>query len=147
MDIIKMACTDVCLEDKKQILYNTRRIMESYRDLKKYVSNAVSDEREVKDSIYDCLKGENIQLKAIKQSKMMTAMMITNIERALKEMEEESIQAGTEYKFKAFKMYYVEGLTFEEIAEQLGSGKNSPANWNKKMLKKMAVKLYGINAV
>mgnify|MGYP000151286643 FL=1 len=78
---------------------------------------------------------------------MVTAMMIINIDRALTELETESRKEGTLYKYEAFRMHYIDGLTFEEIADQLDCGKNSPSNWCKAILKKMSVKLFGINGI
>ena len=116
--------------EKKKTLYNTRRLMESYIDLKKYINNAITEEEEVAE-----------------EAKMVTAMMIINIDRALTELEAESRKEGTLYKFEAFRMHYIDGLTFEEIADRLNCGKNSPSNWSKAILKKMSVKLFGINGI
>lgn len=85
--------------------------------------------------------------KSVKEAKMVTAMMIINIDRALTELETESRKEGTLYKYEAFRMHYIDGLTFEEIADQLDCGKNSPSNWCKAILKKMSVKLFGINGI
>ena len=63
------------------------------------------------------------------------------------ELETESRKEGTLYKYEAFRMHYIDGLTFEEIADQLDCGKNSPSNWCKAILKKMSVKLCGINGI
>lgn len=148
---VRRAYAEVRAEDKraerKKTLYNTRKLMESYIDLKKYIKNAISEEEEVTEDIYSILKGEGAKLKSVKESKMVTAMMILNIDRALEELEEECRKNGTLYKFRAFKMRYIEGKTFEEIADQLNCGKNSPLNWNKTILKKMSVKLFGINGI
>ena len=66
------------------------------------------------------------------------------IKKAIVELEEESKKKGIAYKFNAFKMHYVDGKTYEEIAEELNCGKNSPANWNKAMLRRMTIKLFGV---
>lgn len=148
---VRRAFAEVRAEDKraekKKTLYNTRRLMESYIDLKKYINNAITEEEEVTEATYSILKGENAKLKSVKESKMVTAMMVMNIDRALKELETESRKEGTLYKYEAFKMRYIDGMTFEEIADQLNCGKNSPSNWNKAVLKKMSIKLFGINGI
>lgn len=148
---VRRAFAEVRIEEKraekKKTLYNTRRLMESYIDLKKYINNAITEEEEVTEAAYSVLKGENAKLKSVKEAKMVTAMMIINIDRALTELETESRKEGTLYKYEAFRMHYIDGLTFEEIADQLDCGKNSPSNWCKAILKKMSVKLFGINGI
>lgn len=147
---VRRAFAEVRIEEKraekKKTLYNTRRLMESYIDLKKYINNAITEE-EVTENAYNAFRGENAKLKSVKESKMVTAMMIINIDRALTELEAESRREGTLYKYEAFRMHYIDGLTFEEIADQLDCGKNSPSNWCKAILKKMSVKLFGINGI
>ena len=115
--------------------------------VKKYINNAITEEEEVTENAYNAFRGENAKLKSVKESKMVTAMMIINIDRALTELEAESRREGTLYKYEAFRMHYIDGLTFEEIADQLDCGKNSPSNWCKAILKKMSVKLFGINGI
>ena len=126
---VRKAFAEVKIEEKraekKKTLYNTRRLMESYIDLKKYINNAITEEEEVTEAAYSVL----------------------NIDRALTELETESRKEGTLYKYEAFRMHYIDGLTFEEIADQLDCGKNSPSNWCKAILKKMSVKLFGINGI
>lgn len=56
---------------------------------------------------------------------MVTAMMIINIDRALTELEAESRKEGALYKYEAFKMHYIDGFTFEEIADRLDCGKTA----------------------
>lgn len=148
---VRKAFAEVKIEEKraekKKTLYNTRRLMESYIDLKKYINNTITEEEEVTEAAYSALKGENAKLKSVKEAKMVTAMMIINIDRTLTELETESRKEGTLYKYEAFRMHYIDGLTFEEIADQLDCGKNSPSNWCKAILKKMSVKLFGINGI
>lgn len=148
---VRKAFAEVRIEEKraerKKTLYNTRKLMESYIDLKKYINNAITEEEEVEESAYNAFRGENAKLKSVKESKMVTAMMIINIDRALTELEAENRKEGTLYKYEAFKKHYIDGMTFEEIADQLNCGKNSPSNWCKAILKKMSVKLFGINGI
>ena len=148
---VRKAFAEVRIEEKraerKKTLYNTRKLMESYIDLKKYINNAITEEEEVTENAYNAFRGENAKLKSVKESKMVTAMMIINIDRALTELEAENRKEGTLYKYEAFKMHYIDGMTFEEIADQLNCGKNSPSNWCKAILKKMSVKLFGINGI
>lgn len=136
--------------EKEKAWNDTRQLMESYSELKRYIENAITEETEIdpdKYKRYGKLKGENAELKSIKESKAQTAIMIINIERAMKEVKEEYAKKGLLYKYQAFEMRYVEQKTLEDIAEKLNCGKNSPANWIKEINRKMAVKLYGVKAL
>lgn len=133
--------------ERQKTLYNTRKLMESYTDLKKYIESAISEEEEIEDDRYMIFAGEKAHLRSVRESKMVTAMMVMNIDRALKETEEENIAKGTHYKYQAFRMRYIEGRTYEEITEQMNCGKNSPAAWSKQIMKQISVKLFGIHGI
>lgn len=42
---------------------------------------------------------------------------------------------------------YMEGLTAEEVAEKLNTGKNSPARWCKQLNERLAVLLFGVDGL
>lgn len=148
---VKKAVSDAVTEhkraEKQKTLYNTRKLMESYGEMQKFIKNAISEELEVQEDVKLAFGGENTKLESVKRAKMRTAMMIANIDRAMEELEREHEKNGTEYKYKAFKMHYIDGLAYEDIAEELNCGKNSPSIWVKLLLKQMAVKLFGINGI
>lgn len=148
---VRKAYAEVRAEDRKaerkKMLHNTRKLMESYRDLKAFVEKTITEEDEVKETVYEIFKGENARLNSSRRAKMTTAMMILNIDRALEEIAKEHERNGTSYKYEAFAMHYIDGLTYEEIASRLHCGKNSPAMWSKIILKQMSVKLFGINGL
>ena len=51
------------------------------------------------------------------------------------------------YKYDAFKMHYIDGVSYEEIADIQNCGKNTPSRWSKELIRKMSVKLFGIDGV
>jgi DNA-directed RNA polymerase specialized sigma24 family protein len=51
------------------------------------------------------------------------------------------------YKYDAFKMHYIDGASYEEIADIQNCGKNTPSRWSKELIRKMSVKLFGIDGV
>jgi hypothetical protein len=148
---VKKAVSEAMTEQKRQerqkALYNTRKLMESYIEMQTFLHNAISEEREVQNTAFFVFGGENAKLDSIRKSKMKTAMMIANIDRAMEELKREHEQKGTAYKFEAFRMHYVDGIAYEEITETLNCGKNSPSAWSKLILKQMSVKLFGINGI
>lgn len=131
---------------RKQMLYNTRTLMEQYRNMKQHVENAISEEREMQER-YNVFRGGNAHLKSVRRSKMKTAMMLANIDRAMEELRKEAEKEGTAYKYEAFQMHYIEGKPYEDIAEKQNCGKNTPSRWSNELIKRMSVKLFGVDGV
>ena len=84
---------------------------------------------------------------ALPRVKMKTAMMIANIDRAMEELRAEYETKEMVYKYDAFKMHYIDGVSYEEIADIQNCGKNTPSRWSKELIRKMSVKLFGIDGV
>ncbi len=150
-EAVRKAVSEAMAEQKRQerqkTLYNTKKLMESYIEMQDFIKNAISEEAELQNTAFSVFSGENAKLDSIRKSKMKTAIMIANIDRAMTELEQEHDQKGTIYKYEAFRMHYVEGIAYEEIAELLNCGKNSPTTWAKLLLRQMSVKLFGINGI
>ena len=96
---------------------------------------------------YDVFRGEGAPLGSVRRSKMKTAMMIANIDRAREELRAEYETKEMTYKYDAFKMHYIDGVSYEEIADIQNCGKNTPSRWSKELIRKMSVKLFGIDGV
>lgn len=147
-EVVQRATMDALKKQEEQkrtkLLYNTRILMESYREMKRFIETAISEEEELEENIYQILKGESSTLRSVRSAKMQTAMMIANIDRSLAELQQDYRERGALYKFDAFRMKYVEGRTFEQISEALGCGKNSPNAWCKAVMKQMSIKLFGV---
>lgn len=134
-------------QERQKVLYNTRMLMEGYREMQQHLKNAISEVQELEEDEYSVLRGENTHLESVRRSKMQTAMMIANIDRAMEQMEKELDEKGQKYKYEAFKMHYVDGMTLEDIAENLNCGKNTPSRWIKELIRRMSVKIFGINGI
>lgn len=133
--------------ERGKVLYNTRILMESYREMRRHVETAISEIEELNAEEFQPLKSENAHLESVRRTKLRTAMMIANIDRAMSELEAEQAEIGLSYKFEAFKMHYIDGVAFEKVAERLNCGKNTPARWSKDMMRRMSVKLFGVDGI
>ena len=51
---------------RKQMLYNTRTLMEQYRNMKQHVENAISEEHEMQER-YNVFRGGNAHLKSVRR--------------------------------------------------------------------------------
>lgn len=150
-ETVKRAIAEAVKDEKKQrrqqILYNTRILMESYIEMRKHIENAISEAEEMEDDAFQIFKSEDAHLESIRRSKLKTALMIANIDKAMQELDEEQKKIGTSYKYEAFKMHYIDGISYEEISDRLNCGKNTPTRWSKEMIRKMSVKLFGIDGI
>lgn len=134
-------------KERQQVLYNTRMLMEGYREMKKHIENAISEIEELEKEEYAVFAETNRHLESIRQSKVRTAMMIANIDRAMEELRQDMEENGTSYKYEALKMHYIDGISFEDISEMLNCGKNTPSRWIKDMIKRLSVKIFGIDGI
>ena len=46
-------------------------------------------------------------------------------------------------EYKAFELYFMDGKDYEQIAEELDTGKNPPRRWVTGILKELSVLLWG----
>lgn len=74
-------------EDRKiqrgRILYNTRILMEQYIEMRRFVETAVSEVEDMEAyTQYASLISEDTHLESVRRTKLKTAMMIVNIDRA-----------------------------------------------------------------
>ena len=120
------------------MVHNTAIMMENYKTLKEYAGKKTpgTDER----------WGDTF-LESITSSKVRTSIMVAALDAALAEVAEDFGKRRQGYKWEAFKARYVEGVSYEEIADRLNSGKNSPARWCKEVMQKLAVYLFGVDGL
>lgn len=135
-------------QQRGKVLYNTRVLMETYRDMRRYIETAISESEELTDEEFLPLKtAEGAHLESVRRTKLRTALMISNIDRAMNELKAEQEAAGAGYKYRAFAMHYIDGKSFEAIADEMNTGKNTPARWSKDMLRRMSIKLFGVDGI
>lgn len=132
---------------RNRILYNTRILMEQYIEMRRHVENAISEVEEMDATEFESLMQENTHLESVRRTKLKTAMMIANIDRAMEELRQEYEDNRTLYKYEAFRLHYIDGKSFEEVAEIQNCGKNTPSRWSKELIRKMSVKLFGIEGI
>ncbi len=132
---------------RNRILYNTRVLMEQYREMRQYIENAISESSEMTGEEFGPLMQEDTHLESVRRTKLKTAMMIANVDRAMEELRKEYEENRMLYKYEAFRMHYIDGVSFEDVAEIQNCGKNSPGRWSKELIRKMSVKLFGVDGI
>ena len=144
--LIKEAIKEFKEEEKEKYrnkkLHNTKLLMKNYNNLKDHIEE-VSDDLDIE---FEDLADE-VWITSITRTKLRTMKMMAYIDSALKIVEKKFRTSCEEYKYKAFKLYYIDKKTNEEIQEILSCGKNSPKNWSDLVIEELSLLLWGIEAL
>lgn len=125
-------------EKESRKAYNlTFRYLKQYSDM---VSSLKSDATAAGEA-------ENDFLILLERAKTPTAVIIANLQRCLKELQEEQTKKGQKYKYEVLEMYFFQNLTYEQIIEKMPMGDSTPRRWVSEMVGILAVKLFGVTAI
>ena len=129
---------------KKDKYHNTFSLMKCYRDAVFHIENAISDGEQLE------LKGmsdeqQRMYLESVRRSRFKTLIMTAHIDKAVEEIERRREAAGRGIEYKAFEMYFMQGMDYAAIAEELDTGKNTPRRWVAAAINELSVLLWGID--
>ena len=119
-------------ERKKEKYHNTFTLMKCYRDAVFHIEN-MTDEQ------------QRTYLESIRRTRFKTLIMTAHIDKAVEEIERRREAAGRGVEYKAFEMYFMQGMDYAEIAEELDTGKNTPRRWVTGIINELSVLLWGID--
>lgn len=135
-------------EEKEQtIIQKTQMYLENYREMKRYIEEAVSEASQVEDMNKYNISAENAYLQTVRECRAETIIMFEHLKKALESLKEDAEAAGEGYKYETLEDVYVKGKTYEEIVRDTGCGKNSPKKWCKAMTERLSIKLFGAKAI
>lgn len=134
-------------EREQTIIQKTQTYLENYREMERYIKEAVSEAWQVPDINKYNISAENAFLYSIRECRAETVILFEHINRALDSLREDTKKTGEEYKFQVLEDFYVKGKTYEEIARDTGCGRNSPKKWCRSMTARLAIKLFGAKAI
>ena len=123
--------------------------MRCYRDATFHIENAVSEGTQLE------LEGmteeqQETYLRSVRKTRFRTLLMTANIDKVIDEMARRRIEAGREIEYVVFDMYFMQGMTYEQIIEQIEQdkgeklGKNTPRRWVTGIINEMSVLLWGL---
>ena len=131
-------------EKKRDKYHNTFALMKCYRDAAFHIENAISDGKQLElDKMTD--EQQCTYLESIRRSRFKTLIMTEHIDKAIEEIERRREAAGREIEYKAFELYFMQGMDYAEIAEELDTGKNTPRRWVTAIVNELSVLLWGID--
>ena len=136
-------------EKKKNEYHDTFKLMRCYRDAVFHIENAVSEGAQLE------LEGmteeqQETYLSSVRRTRLKTLLMTTNIDKAIDEMAKRRKAAGRELEYQVFDMYFMQGMSYERIIDQVEKdtgerlGKNTPRRWVTGIINEMPVLLWGL---
>lgn len=130
-------------EKRKNKYHDTFKLMKCYRDAVFHIENAISEgtQLELDDMT---LEEQETYLRSIRRTRFRTMLMTAHIDAALDEVERRRRQQDREIEFTAFELYFMQGLTYEQIAEELDTGAATPRRWITAIINELSVLLWGI---
>lgn len=135
-------------KDKKLTAFQKTKIyLENYREMERYINEAISEGSQVDDIEKYNISAENAFLRSIRECKAETVILHEHISKALESLKKDAETAGEGYKYDAFSAVYLHGKTYEDVARENGCGKNTPQKWCKYMTGKLSIKLFGAKAL
>lgn len=135
-------------EEKEQtVIEKTYLYLENYREMERYIKDAVSEVSQVPDIDKYNISAERAFLQSIRECRAETVILFEHLKKSLASLKADAEASGEGYKYDVLEMVYVKGMTYEEITRKTGCGKNSPKKWCKAMIPKLAIKLFGVKAL
>ena len=136
-------------ERKRNKYHDTFSLMKCYRDAVFHIENAVSEgtQLEIQDMTEE---QQETYLRSVRRTRFRTMLMTANVDKAIDEMARRRTAAGRELEYKVFDMYFMKGMAYEQIIEQVEKdtgerlGKNTPRRWVTGIINEMSVLLWGL---
>ena len=134
-------------EKGKTPIDQTMLYLENYREMQRYVRDAVSEVDQVGDTDKYNISAEKAYLRSIRECRAETIIWLEHMDKALNSLQEDADATGEGYKYDALAAVYIEGKTYADIARETGCGKNSPKKWCRVMIMRLSIKLFGAKAL
>lgn len=135
-------------EEKEQtVIDKTLLYLENYREMERYIKEAVSETSQVPNISKYNISAERAFLQSVRECRAETVILFEHLKQALASLKEDAEAAGEGYKYDALEAVYIKGKTYEDIVRETGCGRNSPKKWCKVMIQRLSIKLFGAKAI
>lgn len=132
---------------KVKIFQNTKKLMENYNRICQSVEEGIAELSEVPVEDPDDFTEHDIMIESILKSKLRSTVMLAHIDKCLKLLEAEEYQKNTPEKYLAFTYFYLDGMTYDSIAEVYGYGERTARRWITELTNILSVYLFGADAI
>jgi len=155
-EVARLAAKEALMEHEKQlrrekrikVFQNTKKLMENYNRICQSVAEGVAELSDMDngDELEEFTE-EDIFINSILKSKLRSIVMIGHIDKCLRLLEDEECRKNTHEKYLAFKYFYLDGMTYESIAEIYGYGERTARRWITELTGILSVYLFGADAL
>ena len=155
-EVARLAAKEALMEHEKQlrrekrikVFQNTKKLMENYNRICQSVAEGVAELSDMDngDELEEFTE-EDIFINSILKGKLRSIVMIGHIDKCLKLLEDEECRKNTHEKYLAFKYFYLDGMTYESIAEIYGYGERTARRWITELTGILSVYLFGSDAL
>lgn len=136
------------IEKRKKVFHNTELLLKNYNSLREHYEKAVDSLDEFCDEDLSGINDEDeLYIRSIRRSKFRTFIMISHIEMAIEALKKKMNQRCQPEKYRVIEMLYLEGRTFESIAEKLNCGERTVRRWKNEMIDELSILIFGIDGL
>ena len=126
-------------EEKEQtVIEKTLLYLENYREMERYINEAVSETSQVPDIGKYNISAEKAFLQSVRECRADKFILFEHLKKAL---------AYEGYKYDTLEAVYIKGMSYEDIVRETGCGRNSPKKWCRVMIQRLSIKLFGAKAI
>lgn len=134
--------------NRTKVFHNAKKLMENYNRIHHGVMEGVPEISYLEGrSNLEKSSEEDMYINSILKSKLRSIVMIAHLDKCMKLLKEEQIRKNAPEKFEAFKLYYLDNVTQEEIAEILHSTDRTVRRWISEVTEILSVYLFGADAI
>ena len=102
-------------EEKEQtVIDKTLLYLENYREMERYIKEAVSETSQVPDIGKYNISAERAFLQSVRECRAETVILFEHLKQALASLKEDAEAAGEGYKYDALEAVYIKGKTYSE---------------------------------
>ena len=140
-------------ERKKRVYMNTELLMKNYNKINAQVKFGISEAEQMQQKQSEAIEEEldvddgAMFIKSIRQSKVRSMIMIAHVDQALESLEKEQKRLGEQQKYAAFEDFYLKEKKQEELIKKYHASDRTLRRWNREMLNKMSVFLFGVDHI
>jgi hypothetical protein len=153
MEVLKQLKEEERQRIKKTRYHNTELLLKNYLNLLDHYENAKEKASDVIE--LDDIEAEEIIIKAIKRSRIRTAIMINQIETCLKVLRLRMEGKGQSEKYDVIDYLYLDkarrdierGKLMEVIAQELNCSQKSIYRWKNEMISELSILLFGVDGL
>lgn len=131
-------------EEKEQtVIEKTLLYLENYREMERYINEAVSETSQVPDIGKYNISAEKAFLQSVRECRAETVILFEHLKKALASLKEDAEAAGEGYKYDALEAVYIKGMldtTLDEMTELIPNFDRNNLTSRQKLLAFMSVK-------